>query len=74
MANDRATGQGGVHIINDPNKRTLPIAISLFQGQHLTNWGLVFAASTIAIVPVILVFAIFQRQFIRGLSGEALKG
>jgi len=61
-------------IINDPNKRTLPIAISLFQGQHLTDWGLVFAASTIAIVPVILVFAIFQRQFIRGLSGEALKG
>ncbi|MDP1712163.1 MAG: carbohydrate ABC transporter permease [Candidatus Nanopelagicaceae bacterium] len=61
-------------IINDPDNRTLPIAISLFQGQHLTNWGLVFAASTIAIIPVILVFAIFQRQFIRGLSGEALKG
>ncbi|HUW88727.1 MAG TPA: carbohydrate ABC transporter permease [Candidatus Paceibacterota bacterium] len=61
-------------IINNPDNRTLPIAISLFQGQHLTNWGLVFAASTIAIIPVILVFAIFQRQFIRGLSGEALKG
>lgn len=61
-------------IINDPDKRTLPIAISIFQGQHLTNWGLVFAASTIAIVPVIVVFAIFQRQFIRGLSADALKG
>ena len=61
-------------IINDPNKRTLPIAISIFQGQHLTNWGLVFAASTIAIVPVIVVFALFQRQFIRGLSADALKG
>ena len=61
-------------IINDPDKRTLPIAISIFQGQHLTNWGLVFAASTIAIVPVIVVFAIFQRQFIRGLAADALKG
>ncbi len=61
-------------IINDPDKRTLPIAISVFQGQHLTNWGLVFAASTIAIVPVIVVFALFQRQFIRGLSADALKG
>jgi ABC-type glycerol-3-phosphate transport system permease component len=61
-------------IINDPDKRTLPIAISIFQGQHLTNWGLVFAASTIAIVPVIVVFAIFQRQFIRGLTADALKG
>ncbi len=61
-------------IINDPDKRTLPIAISIFQGQHLTNWGLVFAASTIAIVPVIVVFALFQRQFIHGLSADALKG
>jgi ABC-type glycerol-3-phosphate transport system permease component len=61
-------------IINDPDKRTLPIAISIFQGQHLTNWGLVFAASTIAIVPVIVVFALFQRQFIRGLAADALKG
>jgi multiple sugar transport system permease protein len=61
-------------IINDPNKRTLPIAISLFQGHHLTDWGLVFAASAIAIVPVILVFAIFQRQFISGLSSGALTG
>ncbi len=61
-------------IINNPDKRTLPIAISLFQGQHLTDWGLVFAASAIAIVPVILVFAIFQRQFISGLSSGALTG
>ena len=61
-------------IINDPSKRTLPIAISIFQGQHLTNWGLVFAASTITIIPVILVFAIFQRQFVRGLTADALKG
>jgi multiple sugar transport system permease protein len=61
-------------IINDPNKRTLPIALSLFQGQHLTDWGLVFAAAAIAIVPVILVFAIFQRQFISGLSSGALTG
>lgn len=60
-------------IINDPQKRTLPIAISLFQGQHLTDWGLVFAASAIAVAPVILVFAIFQRQLISGLSNGALK-
>lgn len=59
--------------INDTDKRTLPIAISLFQGQHLTDWGVVFAASVIAIGPVILVFAIFQRQFIAGLSTGALK-
>lgn len=61
-------------IINDPSKRTLPIAIALFQGQHATSWGLVFAASVIAVVPVIGVFAIFQRQFVSGLAAGALKG
>ena len=59
--------------INDPNKYTLPIAIALFQGEHSTAWGLVFAASTIAIIPAIAVFVAFQRQFISGLSSGALK-
>ena len=61
-------------IINDPNRRTLPIAIALFQGQHATSWGLVFAASAIAIVPVIAVFVAFQRQFVSGIAAGAVKG
>lgn len=60
-------------IINDPNKYTLPIAISLFQGQHSTSWGLVFAASAIAVGPVLLLFAIFQRQFVAGIAAGAVK-
>ncbi|HTR32760.1 MAG TPA: carbohydrate ABC transporter permease [Gaiellaceae bacterium] len=59
--------------INDPSKYTLPIAIALFQGQHSTSWGLVFAASTIAIVPAIAIFVAFQRQFVSGLATGALK-
>ena len=61
-------------IISDPSKRTLPIAISLFQGQHATSWGTVFAASAIAVAPVLAVFAAFQRQFISGIATGALKG
>jgi multiple sugar transport system permease protein len=61
-------------IIADPSKRTLPIAIALFQGQHATSWGLVFAASVIAVLPVILIFITFQRQFVSGLAAGALKG
>jgi multiple sugar transport system permease protein len=60
-------------IINNPSKRTLPIAIALFQGEHSTSWGLVFAASTIAVVPVIAIFVTFQRQFVSGLVAGALK-
>jgi len=61
-------------VINDPNRRTLPIAIALFQGQHSTSWGLVFAASLIAILPVLGIFITFQRQFVSGIASGALKG
>jgi multiple sugar transport system permease protein len=61
-------------IINDPDKQTLPIAIALFQGQHVTSWGLVFAASAIAVVPVVVVFLLFQRYFVSGLTAGAVKG
>ena len=61
-------------IINTPAKRTLPLAIELFQGQNSTLWGLVFAASIIAVVPVIVVFLVFQRYFVQGLTAGAVKG
>jgi multiple sugar transport system permease protein len=60
--------------ITDQKLYTLPIAIRLFQQQHGTEWGLVFAASTIAVLPTILIFIIFQRQFIRGVMSGAVKG
>jgi multiple sugar transport system permease protein len=61
-------------IINTPDKRTLPLAIALFQGQNSTLWGLVFAASVVAVVPVIVVFLVFQRHFVQGLTSGAVKG
>ncbi|MGX5772860.1 carbohydrate ABC transporter permease [Microbacterium trichothecenolyticum] len=61
-------------IINSPQNRTLPIAIQLFQGQNATQWGLVFAASVIAIIPVIIVYLFFQRHFVQGLTSGAVKG
>lgn len=60
--------------IKETTRRTLPIAIALFQSQHLTEWGQVFAASIVALVPVVIVFALFQRYFIRGISTTGLKG
>ncbi|HEX7021706.1 MAG TPA: carbohydrate ABC transporter permease [Trueperaceae bacterium] len=60
--------------IQETSKRTLPIAIALFQNQHLTQWGMVFAVSIIALIPVVIVFILFQRHFIQGLSTSGLKG
>ncbi|HIQ05538.1 MAG TPA: carbohydrate ABC transporter permease, partial [Anaerolineae bacterium] len=60
--------------INVATKRTLPIAIASFQGAHASDWGLVFAASLIAIAPVLAIFAVLQKYFVRGLTAGAIKG
>lgn len=60
-------------VINDPDKRTLPVAIAALQGQRGTEWGLVFAAATIAIIPVIVLYVAAQRQFIAGVTSGAVK-
>lgn len=61
-------------MLTGPTHRTLPVAIAAFQGENVTQWGLVFAASLIAILPVIIVFLVFQRYFVQGLTAGAVKG
>ena len=53
-------------MIKTPEKRTLPIALRLFQGQNLNNWGLIFAASLIAVLPILLVYIVMQKKLIHG--------
>ncbi len=61
-------------VLTDLEKRTLPVAIANFRGQHASDWGLVFAASLTAVVPTILLFIFFQRYFVKGITAGALKG
>lgn len=60
--------------IQETSKRTLPIAIALFHGQYATQWGRVFAASIIALIPIVVIFAFLQRYFTRGISTSGIKG
>ena len=60
-------------MINTPSKRTVPIALALFQQSHTTAWGTLFAASAIATVPSIIIFVLAQRWFREGLSVGALR-
>lgn len=60
--------------ISDDDLYTLPIALRLYQSMHATEWGLVFAASVIIVLPPVLVFLIFQRHFIKGVMSGAVKG
>lgn len=60
--------------VKETAKRTLPVAIALFQRPDLTQWGQVFAMSIIALIPVLLVYIVFQRHFVAGVATTGLKG
>ena len=42
----------------------LSVALNLFSGRHSTDYAGLFAATSIAVIPVILVYVVFQRRFI----------
>jgi multiple sugar transport system permease protein len=55
--------------------RTLPVGISALKSsfRDVTDWGVLMAASTLSIIPIVLVFLAGQRQFIRGLLQGGVK-
>ena len=54
--------------INNDNLKTLPVGLLDMQGRLITDWPVLLAALTMASVPMILLFIVGQRQFIRGLA------
>lgn len=56
-----------------PELRTVQLALAEFQEQFTNNWPLMMAAITIATVPVMVLFLIGQRQFIRGIAATGIK-
>jgi multiple sugar transport system permease protein len=61
-------------ILQDESKFTLPVGISNFIGVYKTQWPELMAASVIAIVPVTIIYIIFQRYFIAGVAAAGVKG
>jgi multiple sugar transport system permease protein len=61
-------------ILQDEARYTLPVGISTFVGVYKTQWPELMAASVIAIVPVVLIFLVFQRYFIAGVAAAGVKG
>ncbi len=59
--------------LNSSDKMTLPLALSYFNQQHLTDLSATMAASALIMIPVAIVFIIFQKQFIKGISITGMK-
>jgi len=61
-------------VINDDNKRTVPLALANFVGQYAVRWGDLLAMTTLSIIPTLIIFLIFQKYFIKGISITGLTG
>lgn len=56
-------------IINDNAKKTVPVGIMTFVGEHGTDYGYLCAGVLLSVIPVIIVYLIFQRHFVEGMAG-----
>ncbi len=54
-------------------KQTITLGIQQFLGQYITDWNAVLSALSAAIIPVLILYVIFSRQLIRGLTSGAVK-
>ena len=59
--------------ISRPEMNTLSLGLKQFLSEFTTNWALLMAAAVIFVVPVIIVFAIFQKNFVEGIATSGLK-
>jgi raffinose/stachyose/melibiose transport system permease protein len=53
--------------------KTLPVGLSTFFGQYSTNWSLLFAGLSIAILPMLILYVFMSKYFIRGMTAGAIK-
>jgi multiple sugar transport system permease protein len=60
--------------IYNPNNMTLQLGLTTFQGAHQSNTHLLMAANVMSMLPILLLFFVAQRYFIRGIATTGLKG
>ena len=63
-----------VMMIDQPQCRPLPLQIAVFKAQPPFDWGQIFAFGVLLVLPVLVVFLLFQRWFVQSVASSALKG
>jgi raffinose/stachyose/melibiose transport system permease protein len=62
-----------VIVNSDEGRRTAPLGLSVFQGQHQTEYQLLMAGALIVAAPVVVAYVFLQRHFIAGMLSGAVK-
>jgi raffinose/stachyose/melibiose transport system permease protein len=61
-------------VLNSENLWTLPLGVTQFQGQYITDWAKVLAYVSLALVPAIIFYLVAERQLVAGLTAGSVKG
>lgn len=61
-------------VITDSRKYVLPVGLAVLEAERLSQHGLMMAAASVAIVPVLLVFLVMQNHIVEGIAITGLKG
>ena len=65
---------GPMIYFNSEKYKTIQLGIRMFIGQYSTEYGLVMAVSVMALLPVLIIFLIGQKQFVQGIASSGIKG
>ena len=65
---------GPLIYLSDKLKGTLALGLAMFVGQYQTEWGMLMAASVLIMLPMIVLFFLFQKYFIKGFMMSGIKG
>jgi multiple sugar transport system permease protein len=60
--------------ITSTNQMTLPLGLATFQGAHSTEWTLLMAGNVMSLAPMLLIFFVAQRYFVRSVAATGLAG
>jgi multiple sugar transport system permease protein len=61
-------------VLSDDAKYTLPVALASLSGEHVQDTGLMMAGSVLTVLPVVVLFIVLQRAYIRGVMMGSVKG
>jgi raffinose/stachyose/melibiose transport system permease protein len=60
-------------LLNSKELKTMPVALTMFSGAYTTNYTQMMAALTVAVLPVIIIYLLFSKQIIKGMTAGAVK-
>ena len=61
-------------VITSTGQMTLPLGLATFQGAHSTQWTLLMAGNVMSLLPMMLIFFVAQRYFVRSVAATGLAG